>query len=80
MRNLLFFSILILFTSCAFVPHRSYVDQMEDDGVEYFQAGRDFPQVAGDNGKYFADQSDWEKRTPQSYSELRATEIGRAHV
>lgn len=71
MKRKLFFTVVIsiFVTSCAFLEHRSYVDQMNQQTAQMFVPGEDFPIVPGDEGQAFRSKEEIFKRTPLSKKE-----------
>lgn len=58
---------LVINTSCSsFLPDRSYIEEMERESDPFFQAGKDFPVVGGDNGNAYRSRDEIKKRTPAS--------------
>ncbi len=67
------FILLSSLISCtAFMPGRSYLSEMEqgEDGG-FFTPNKDFPVMAGDNGRYWYTDSERKSRTPASEYEQR---------
>ena len=64
---MMIFILLGSLVSCtSFLPGRSYLSQMEDTSDDYFKPNKDFPVVAGDNGRYWYSDSERKDRTPAS--------------
>ncbi len=63
---------LIIFTSCAFVPQRSYLAEMEHDDSTFFEARRDFNVIPGDEGISWRTDDVWKARTPADESQLKS--------
>ncbi len=75
MKRIIFLLATLVLTSCALVPNRSYLAEMEDDDSAFFQPREDFPVVPGDTGRSWRTQKDWQRRTPASEtSRLRERE------
>lgn len=67
------FILLSSLISCtAFMPGRSYISEMEhgEEG-SFFTPNKDFPVMAGDNGRYWYTDSERKNRTPASEYEQR---------
>lgn len=57
----------LLLTSCsAFLPDRSYIEEMNRESDPYFVAGKDFKVVGGDTGEAYRSREEIQKRTPAS--------------
>jgi hypothetical protein len=67
------FILLSSLISCtAFMPGRSYLSEMEQDSESsFFKPNRDFPVMAGDNGRYWYTDQERKSRTPASDYEQR---------
>jgi hypothetical protein len=64
--------VLILLSSCSFVPYRSYQDEMDRNDQAFFEPESDFPIVAGDSGTTGRTKKEINARTPLSHTEKRA--------
>lgn len=57
----------IFLTSCsAFMPDRSFIEEMNRESDPYLVAGRDFKVVSGDSGEAYRSREEIQKRTPAS--------------
>lgn len=71
------FILLSSFVSCtAFMSGRSYLSEMENESdAGFFTPNKDFPVMAGDNGRYWYTESERRARTPASeYDQLKERE------
>jgi hypothetical protein len=66
---ILFFSLM---TSCAFVPERSYLAEMEHDDSTFFEPRKDFSVIPGDEGISWRTDEVWRARTPADESQLKS--------
>ncbi len=63
--------------SCAFVPNRSFVEEMEHESDGFFIPGQDFKIIAGDGGSAYRSTNEINKRTPASiFSKKRMQHAG----
>lgn len=67
------FILLSSLISCtAFMPSRSYLSEMEQESdSSFFRPEKDFPVMAGDNGRYWYTEKERQARTPASDYENR---------
>jgi len=72
MKSALFLLALSLFTSCAFVPDRSYLAEMEHDDSSFFEPRKDFNVIPGDEGISWRTDDVWRARTPVDDSQLKS--------
>jgi len=57
----------LLLTACSTLgTNRTYLSEMESDDGHYFEAGVDFPVLAGDSGRTWRSKSEWMNRIPAS--------------
>jgi hypothetical protein len=67
MRFLTFLNLLLILTSCAQLhTSRTYLSEMEYDDTPFFEAGSDFPVMAGDSGRVGRSTREIVERTPAS--------------
>jgi hypothetical protein len=65
------FTILFVLTGCAdFRMNRSYLSEMEQEDDRIFDAGEDFPILAGDSGEGWRNDKELSERTPASAEDL----------
>lgn len=70
MNSIKFAIILVISSSCAFIDHRDYEDQMLDEHADTMLVPqRDFPVIAGDTGIAYMQESEIKRRTPASVEE-----------
>jgi hypothetical protein len=57
----------LFLTACSTLgTNRTYLSEMESDDSHYFEAGVDFPVLAGDSGRTWRSKSEWNNRIPAS--------------
>lgn len=62
----------LLAASCAaFMPDRSFIEEMNRESDPFLQAGKDFPVVSGDTGEAYRSRDEVKKRTPSSERERK---------
>jgi len=57
--------------SCAFMPQRSYLAEMEHDDSSFFEPRKDFNVIPGDEGISWRSDEDWRARTPADEFQLK---------
>jgi hypothetical protein len=68
MKSLGLLLLTLPLVACSLVPNRTYLSEMEDDDSAFFQPREDFQVVAGDTGRDWRNQREWNRRTPASES------------
>lgn len=63
---------LTLITSCAFVPERSHLAEMEHDDSTFFEPRKDFNVIPGDEGISWRTDEVWRARTPADETQLKS--------
>jgi hypothetical protein len=64
--SLLFICANLAVGCSAFLPDRSYIEEMNRESDPLFQAGKDFKVVGGDSGEAYRSKAEVNKRTPAS--------------
>lgn len=72
MKTALLLISLSLLASCAFVPERSYLAEMEHDDSTLFEPRKDFNVIPGDEGISWRTDDVWRARTPADEHQLKS--------
>ncbi|MCE3011791.1 MAG: DUF2845 domain-containing protein [Proteobacteria bacterium] len=72
MKTALIILSLTLITSCAFVPERSHLAEMEHDDSTFFEPRKDFNVIPGDEGISWRTDEVWRARTPADETQLKS--------
>ena len=71
-KLLLVFTTVISLSSCALMlPDRSFIEEMERQNDPFYDPGKDFPVVSGDEGSPYRSRDDINKRTPSSARSIK---------
>jgi hypothetical protein len=64
MKRWIVLSVLLINSCAGLFPHRSYIEIMEDEQVDFFQPHDDFKVIPGDTGKAYRTNREIMRRTP----------------